>query len=1325
MRPSFRRRPNQSEEDLLKEQEEFIQKGQKPSVQVIRRSNPSTTHNGNHGDPTQPAHKNDKDIVSTPLQAPHQTTSEPQKSKKKSLFALRREELRRAQSSQQVLPSSSKNQPLVAGITDSSSTKTVPWPYQSSASGFPEAKHRSDDIAVNMGGPPESARPLDLGATFQREFAAKEVDDVNFYVHKENLEKLQKMSVAEVIEAQNQLVAQLDSSTLEFLRKRAKSKYSSSPTCTPSSDAADTQNSSPSAAAGVYSEDDPLAIHQKYFPQEPIEYEKLRWTGISPIDEALTPPSQPIDSSNLQYQRLDADDPLYLAQNHTASSLRFDFEGNIIEASNSVPVHVGLHHHGDDPSRAGYTLPELLHLVRSRVPSQRALSIRIIGCVLGNARRAMYEDRRLNSSIMNLFLELRGPVYIRGAIDDTNLTVLIDAVNCLGELVIDDDSGLTVDLHDLFRLQNRGYERLSPLREADAGGGAQRDDDDDDTIIAHSKLCTKDLILGLLKMDIHPRIHYIFNVCHLPHSSNNLLLKLLIVIAKNHPSCSGAIFQTAGILDVIDKHLIVSWPSPSSPTDTSEWIERCTSAVLVVKLLSILSQSSVEIANRISGLPNVESLIRYLMIDNNDSPLKFRIVGTRLQIEILIFYHILFVYGRSCHLFVNIQPYLLQYISSLAVSVWPLSTFVAYDAPNLESATNNQLLDLKIAKVTAVFRLLQTVVCLSSEGHRTNPPHSLSWFHVQPFLSPALTVASCLVDQMKKCHYSSNYPNHTTSLSLLNSVLDFIATYQRYHQNQSQSIQHDPSNDFLTISSLASYSLATLIDERLQSELSSLMHKLSSSLSSNVRSSSTFSLSNNPGLHTFQQIELAETFMSISILIGFVHSILKLANELPYQQSFEIISSSAVKNVVRMLLKSYPAIEWTLSDSWISFFGVQVGRFLMEWCLCVDETLMAKYVLDMDSSQSNRVQIDGGSDSLIETSDLRMLSCAAGLKGISSSFSGDENIVMDTIQKVVLSLSYIKELIRSEEKLHHLLEDPNLDSSINDVVSTYCAFINPRLIDSSKNLIELVSPKITSLFHEPTTIPTSSFTLWPISAHLTSTSSSSSSLSTDKVFAILTLTYLYHHTLPNLTSLTLPRPHIKSIYHLFYNTDIYTAPSLCSMFFHLLQVFNTELLKSDYQDFRNLIDEFSSNSYNNELFLWYLTIPILNPKTSVDVKVLFWNAVAEGYICFGRIVKRDLIAELQDLVKKEDWSIGVTKGAVDEGEKLHEELVEAVVKVLCGGFVRKDSGGGVSGLYEMLVAWVGQVARSTNSETEDEKKKRDWIARLKCNQELWSDLVKV
>ena len=58
----------------------------------------------------------------------------------------------------------------------------------------------------------------------------------------------------------------------------------------------------------------------------------------------------------------------------------------------AVPVSKGLHHHGEAPEAAGYTIPELARLARSKFPSQRCLAFQVLGRVLYRLGRGEWGD---------------------------------------------------------------------------------------------------------------------------------------------------------------------------------------------------------------------------------------------------------------------------------------------------------------------------------------------------------------------------------------------------------------------------------------------------------------------------------------------------------------------------------------------------------------------------------------------------------------------------------------------------------------------------------------------------------------------------------------------------------------------------------------------------------------------------------------------------------------------------------------------------------------------------------------------------------------------
>lgn len=104
-------------------------------------------------------------------------------------------------------------------------------------------------------------------------------------------------------------------------------------------------------------------LHAKYFPSLPAEPDKLAWMSSTP-----------------------ASDSPYLsnAKSLPVSAIRFSFDGTIVAPGTAqlIPVTKGLHHHGQAPESAGYTILELAYLARSAFPTQRCIAYQTLGRIL-------------------------------------------------------------------------------------------------------------------------------------------------------------------------------------------------------------------------------------------------------------------------------------------------------------------------------------------------------------------------------------------------------------------------------------------------------------------------------------------------------------------------------------------------------------------------------------------------------------------------------------------------------------------------------------------------------------------------------------------------------------------------------------------------------------------------------------------------------------------------------------------------------------------------------------------------------------------------------
>lgn len=137
-------------------------------------------------------------------------------------------------------------------------------------------------------------------------------------------------------------------------------------------------------------------MHMKYFPELPVEHDKLAW--MKPISQKEAEEYTP-DQDSL-----------------APSEIRFDFNGDILgpQRSREIDTGAGLHHHGDAPMAAGYTIGELGRLARSVNVSQRCLAVRTLG-------RVLYKLAQIKSS------ELRAG--LQGCIDQNRIIESLYAAN--------------------------------------------------------------------------------------------------------------------------------------------------------------------------------------------------------------------------------------------------------------------------------------------------------------------------------------------------------------------------------------------------------------------------------------------------------------------------------------------------------------------------------------------------------------------------------------------------------------------------------------------------------------------------------------------------------------------------------------------------------------------------------------------------------------------------------------------------------------------------------------------------------------------------------
>ena len=245
----------------------------------------------------------------------------------------------------------------------------------------------------------------------------------------ENRQRLAEMSEEEILQARQDLMSGLNPSLIEKLLKKANIEEDfTEPACpTGSSDDLSRQLSVAKAYQKVTSEDTDVAhpptaaipqsdlLSQSDLPplQPPSDLHAVSSKQpLPPITEIHFPkrppapeldpsdpdfltklratyfPSLPADPSSLGWMApVNAEEQASYSPSQDSlppSSLRFDFRGRLLppRLSSQIPSTKGLHHHGHAPESAGYTIPELAHLARSAVTSQRCIAYQTLGRIL-------------------------------------------------------------------------------------------------------------------------------------------------------------------------------------------------------------------------------------------------------------------------------------------------------------------------------------------------------------------------------------------------------------------------------------------------------------------------------------------------------------------------------------------------------------------------------------------------------------------------------------------------------------------------------------------------------------------------------------------------------------------------------------------------------------------------------------------------------------------------------------------------------------------------------------------------------------------------------
>lgn len=254
-------------------------------------------------------------------------------------------------------------------------------------------------------------------------------------IHKENLEKLQSMSEEEILQEQERLLAQLDSSLVAFLKsRRGGSEGQKKGLKMEQNRLEEFVESLPVAQHGAGSS---LSTQESGL-EESVRKEENMKAEITDDDLPVKPKKEWIHMDNVEFEKLEwMKDLPSPRQKKTKKGMqaRFSLKGELIPADADLPTHLGLHHHGEEAERAGYSLQELFHLSRSQVIQQRTLALQVLGRIVQKARAGEFASS-LKGSILRLLLDAGFLFLLRFSLDDAVDNVMAASVGALRALLV-------------------------------------------------------------------------------------------------------------------------------------------------------------------------------------------------------------------------------------------------------------------------------------------------------------------------------------------------------------------------------------------------------------------------------------------------------------------------------------------------------------------------------------------------------------------------------------------------------------------------------------------------------------------------------------------------------------------------------------------------------------------------------------------------------------------------------------------------------------------------------------------------------------------------
>ncbi|XP_036153884.1 RNA polymerase II-associated protein 1 isoform X5 [Myotis myotis] len=563
-------------------------------------------------------------------------------------------------------------------------------------------------------------------------------------IHEENIARLQAMTPEEILQEQQRLLAQLDPSLVAFLRSRSRTHEQAEEKAieeqragAPSVEVSGEEPIMPASASEPRQEDEPepgtpalalpVAPHKEWLHMDTVELDKLHWTQDLP--------------------------PLRRQKTQERMQARFSLQGELLAPDVDLPTHLGLHHHGEEAERAGYSLQELFHLTRSQVSQQRALALHVLAQIISRAQAGEF-GVQLVGSVLRLLLDAGFLFLLRFSLDDRVDGVIAAAAHALRALLVAPGDEELLDstfswYHGamVFPLMPTQEDKDDEDEDEEPSGEKAKRKSPEERNQPPSDLARHDVIKGLLATNLLPRLRYVLEVTCPGPSVVLDILAVLIRLARHSLESATRVLECPRLIETIVREFLpTSWsPVGVGPTPSLHNVP-CAAAM---KLLRVLASAGRNIAARLLSSFDLRScLCRFIA----EAPQELALPPEEAEMLITESFRLWAVaasYGQGCDLYRELYPVLIR-----ALQVMPKELSTHLPQPLSMQRIASLLTVLTQLTLAASSTALQPSSD-SAEASLSATPSLITWTQVsgpKPLVEPCLRQTLKLLPRPEMWH---------------------------------------------------------------------------------------------------------------------------------------------------------------------------------------------------------------------------------------------------------------------------------------------------------------------------------------------------------------------------------------------------------------------------------------------------------------------------------------------------------------------------------------------------------------------------------------------